>query len=351
MRLIILIILIFTFKANIFALEETRGIKICSQGKSIRIIDGFKVEKDCWSYGYEKTIAFPSKNNCSLLQNDPNCILLSEHNCLLRDTNGNCVNIWRQYSCQMPIVKQKIKKLKLKKPKNHAKKTITQCMNFPAFEPAHKNEVNIELPSTIAKLSTVMQAKLPSDIKQTFDIKNHKVFGGNLMYCNKNMANFSNCCVKGGWGQDILGADCSDDEKNLSQMRDKKLCHYVGKRTDSTLGIPVNTKHYFCCFANSLERIVQTDPKGRIKIKSFGNAETADCTGLTLDELAQIDFNELDFTDFEVDIIQKMKLPNNDDIKNRVKNALEIPLKDYKDSNQTCPYNEQYWHDKTEKNQ
>lgn len=333
--------LIFSFFLIAFsyiscAYDCTETDMVCTQGKEVRNIDGIPVERECWQYSYTKTCDYPSKNNCKQLQDNQNCYLISENECLLRDEQGKCVNILRQYSCNMPAIKQKIRNAYLKKKDDAQSEQSSgiRCLNLPDYDPKHERTPNNEMTESIAKLSSVMQYKNlqgnnPASASQY--MKNHKIFNGNLMYCNKNMLNFSNCCTKGGWGQDLFGASCSNREKSLSEMRDKKLCHYVGVKKKRVLGIVVNFQHYFCCFNNSLERIIQTDPNGRIRIRSFGEAENADCSGLTIDELQQIDFNKINFNDFEVELLQKVKMPNVSEINNRVENSLKKSIKQYKD--------------------
>jgi conjugal transfer mating pair stabilization protein TraN len=141
------------------------------------------------------------------------------------------------------------------------------------------------------------------------------------------MAGFSNCCSKNGWGQDFLGAECSDNEKLLASRQAKKLCIFVGKKVDSRLGVDINSQYYSCCFNNMLEKIVQEHGRKALAI-SFGTPDNMKCRGLSIEELQKIDFNEIDFSPFANELMiefgQKYQTPKPKDIEVRIKNNLNI---------------------------
>ena len=111
---IVVMLCICILGGNGFAVTCVETDSICTQGKSKRIIEGNEVEADCWQYSFKKSCDFPSKQNCGPLQSNKECFLISESNCLLHDDAQRCVNILREYSCNMEAKPQKTKKFILK---------------------------------------------------------------------------------------------------------------------------------------------------------------------------------------------------------------------------------------------
>jgi conjugal transfer mating pair stabilization protein TraN len=133
---------------------------------------------------------------------------------------------------------------------------------------------------------------------------NFNLFAGNSMHCSKKPVGYKNCCSKSlkGWG-DPLGVKCSKDEIALSELRSKNLCVYAGKKTTGTKPVHVN-KHYFCCFGNMLEKVVQVEGRKQLG-KNFGSGGEPDCRGLTMQEIERLDFSKMDFSEFIDELMVK----------------------------------------------
>jgi conjugal transfer mating pair stabilization protein TraN len=132
------------------------------------------------------------------------------------------------------------------------------------------------------------------------------------------------CCKVGadGWGE-TLGAECSADERALQKKRAKGLCEYTGKTTTGTSPFHVN-KHHFCCFGNLFNKVFQVEArkqlfKGRERKRLFGTGESPECRGITIEEIMQLDFEKMDFSEFANEIKKNIKMPNVSDIEARVK--------------------------------
>jgi conjugal transfer mating pair stabilization protein TraN len=135
-----------------------------------------------------------------------------------------------------------------------------------------------------------------------------------------------------------LGAQCNSEEKILNELRIKNLCVYAGKKDSHKLNVKTVVKHYFCCFNNILEKVIQEEGRKqlyphRIHNKTlFGTGERPDCRGLTLDEIKRIDFSILDYSEVAGDIIKKLVLPNISDIEGRVRGSLGNDMKKFDES-------------------
>jgi conjugal transfer mating pair stabilization protein TraN len=285
-----------------------------------RNIDGFIVTKDCWEFLYEKTCAYPSKNDCGLFAH---CYGVANGQCLLKDLQQNCVNLERIISCPAYFEASIIETEAAIEFKENEPLTEMICKNIPCLDGdcVDKSYVaNDEMMDSVAKLHLA---------KSFGGSKGGKVslFEGKALHCNDNMAGFSNCCAAGGWGQDFLGASCSDEEKLLASRQKKGLCIFVGKKVDKRHGIDINSQYYSCCFSNMLEKIVQEQGRKALNI-SFGSPVDMQCRGLSMEELQKIDFNNIDFSPFANELMmefgQKYQTPKPADIEARIKNNLNI---------------------------
>ena len=174
---------------------------------------------------------------------------------------------------------------------------------------------------SVSRLYAISQMKGVTDL-------NFKLFAGYPAHCSKKPTDYSNCCkLNGGannWGHN-LGAHCTQDEQNLIEQRKKNLCVYAGKSTSGSV-LKVN-KHHWCCFGNILNKVLQIEGRKQLMPSTpvnelFGKDGNTDCRGLTLEELLTLDFDRMDFTEFEAEILKKMKLPKDNDLQERVKSSM-----------------------------
>lgn len=285
-----------------------------------RVVDGFKVYKDCWEYVYTKQCNYPSKNNCS---DYANCYLVGDLPCLLVDSAGACVNLQKEYSCKSwePAIYEK-ESVKTGLVEKEGKEQLV-CKGVPCID-GHCIDKSYmldgDMMDSISRLASFSQMK-GSDI-------NFKLFEGFGQHCSKQATSYTNCCSTSlkGWGNS-LGAGCSKDEKDLIDKRSKNLCVYVGKENKQTFGITTVVKHHYCCFGNLLNKVVQVEGRKQLGI-SFGSGGSPDCRGLSLDEITRLDFDKIDFSEFYADILKRMKLPNVKEISSRVDSSMKS-VKEY----------------------
>jgi conjugal transfer mating pair stabilization protein TraN len=173
---------------------------------------------------------------------------------------------------------------------------------------------NGEMMDGISKLYAVSRMKAGNGV-------NIKLFEGYSSHCSKKATGYSNCCSvsQSGWGKNF-GAGCSRDEKLLIEKRKQNLCVYVGKEGKQKLGITPVVKHYYCCFGQMLDKVIQVQGRKQLGL-SFGSGGSPNCRGLTLDEIERIDFMEF-IEDFKLKFFGKYKGPNAGDMGMRIKHNL-----------------------------
>ncbi|MBP7189659.1 MAG: conjugal transfer protein TraN [Rickettsiaceae bacterium] len=294
--------------------------KICVSSGT-RNIDGIDVYRDCWEYSYVKTCNYPSKDDC---KSYAHCYWAGNRECILKDAYGNCVNLQREFSCE------RLEEALLEKEKvtedltslEERSKLVCEgvlCIDGNCVDKSYLT--NGEMMDSISKLHAAKTMK--PDANQNFNL-----FAGNGQHCSKKVAGYENCCVisgGNGWGRQ-LGAGCTNDEKILMENRRRNLCIYVGKTKSKELGIKDVTKHYFCCFGNMLDKVMQVEARKQLG-KNFGRGGSPDCRGLTMDEIQGLDFSKIDFSEFidelKVKFAKTYKGPKPDDLEARINGSMK----------------------------
>ena len=291
------------------------AVKTCNSS-GIREVDGFKVHRDCWEWGYTKKCNYPSKNNCSSYAH---CYAIGLTKCLLYDTLGYCVNQEKEFSCKRWIPDQiESQKTRVDLVEKDGQEGLV-CKGIPCIDGNcidKSYQTNGEMMDSISKLYAVSKMKDGGN-------PNIKLFAGYNAHCSKKVTSYSNCCGTGkGWGQNF-GAKCTKDEQNLINTRRKNLCVYVGKENKGVMKTVV--KHHFCCWGNMLDKVIQVQGRKQLGM-NFGSGGSTNCRGLTLDEIQKLNFDEMDFSefieDFKVKFFGKYKEPNVGDMELRVKGSI-----------------------------
>ena len=131
------------------------------------------------------------------------------------------------------------------------------------------------------------------------------VFKGAAKQCTDKSFGFSNCCNDSGWGQDVGLANCPAEAKELGIAKQNKSAHYVGTYTTSSSFGLIETDHkVYCTFGSKLSRIVQEQGRPQIGM-SWGSARSPNCDGFTIDQVGQLNFSNMDLSEFYVDVMNK----------------------------------------------
>ncbi len=293
-------------------------VKTCLSRGS-RVIDGLEVTRDCWEYSYQKTCDYPSKNNCESYKD---CYFVALKECLLQDSMGNCVNQLKEFSCKRWVpVEIDSNKVRQKLEEKEGVAGLV-CKGIPCIDGNcvdKSYQTNGEMMDAISKLYAVSQMQDAKDM-------NFQLFSGFSQHCSKKAVSYSNCCSLSmkGWGHN-LGARGSKEEQDLIDKRQKNLCVYVGKENKKTLGVTTVVKHHYCCFGNILNKVMQVEGRKQLGI-SFGSKGSPNCRGLTLAEIMQLNFEQMDFSefieDFKTKFFGKYQRPDSNDLTSRVKGSL-----------------------------
>ncbi|MBL0699816.1 MAG: conjugal transfer protein TraN, partial [Desulfosarcina sp.] len=139
------------------------------------------------------------------------------------------------------------------------------------------------------------------------------IFSGNDKRCRMSgiSTQFKNCC-KDQYSSFLLSMDiCNGKEVQLTQLKEKGLCHYVGQYCSKRLPLIgcVQNKKTYCCFHSKLGRII--NEQGRSQLQNFGSdggwgaPKNPNCRGFTTDEFQMLNFSLIDLSEWYSDITTK----------------------------------------------
>ena len=151
-----------------------------------------------------------------------------------------------------------------------------------------------------------------------------RIFTGKPMKCSKKAFGIADCCKDGGWGTDIGLAQCSEEEKALGIAKEKGLTIYIGEYcAEKILGKCIRKKRAYCRYDSLLGKIIQQQGALMQLGKNLGSPEHPTCAPITPEELASINFEHIDFTEFYPEMHSNTQLPNPSHIQQRLQSAMQ----------------------------
>lgn len=143
------------------------------------------------------------------------------------------------------------------------------------------------------------------------------IFKGKRYRCDLNLAGFiQNCCRKEG----LFSGACPKSTKELRARRDGAgSCHYVGIHKKKVLGVTLKKRKVYCCFNSRIARVVHEQARGQLiekglwattKNGGWGGAKNPLCGGMTAEQLQEIDFDAVDFSEVYADLLDAADIPD-----------------------------------------
>ena len=143
------------------------------------------------------------------------------------------------------------------------------------------------------------------------------IFKGKRYRCDLNLAGFvQNCCRKKG----LFSGSCPQSTKELRARRDGAgACHYVGIHKKKALGITLKKRKVYCCFNSRMARVVHEQAREQLVEKGlwptsrnggWGGAKNPLCGGMTAEQLQEIDFDSVDFSEVYADLADGARIPD-----------------------------------------
>ncbi|MDL3507639.1 type-F conjugative transfer system mating-pair stabilization protein TraN [Salmonella enterica] len=287
----------------------------CSEpgGTKTGVMEGkpWSLTEACWAYRDKYVTQSADNGTCQAYVDNPACTLATRQ-CAFYSGEGTCLHEYATYSCES---------------KTSGKVMICGgdvfCLDGEC-DKAQSGKSN-DFGEAVSQLAALAAAGKDVAALNGIDVR---AFTGQAKFCKKAAAGYSNCCKDSGWGQDIGLAKCSSDEKALAKAKTNKLTVSVGEFcSKKVLGICLEKKRSYCQFDSKLAQIVQQQGRnGQLHI-SFGSSKHPDCRGITVDELQQIKFDQLDLTNFYEDLMNNQKIPDSGALTEKVKEQIADQLR------------------------
>jgi conjugal transfer mating pair stabilization protein TraN len=103
--------------------------------------------------------------------------------------------------------------------------------------------------------------------------------------------------------------ECEKDEFELGAKRELKSCHYVGSYCASdVLGVCIERRRSYCCFATPLARIVNEQVRPQLG-RRWGSAKDPDCRGIAVADLGRIDWRRVNLDEWLAILARTGHLP------------------------------------------
>lgn len=269
----------------------------------------YTLNAECWRYEEEYLVSEASDNECKTYENNANCTV-SERECILSQ-GGKCLRFRNQYQCS-----------KVTKTDGYLCGDEFFCSDGSCAD--LEGSVNTDFGHAVSQLANLAKASEDYD----YDENQFRAFSGRAMFCRKSGFGYSDCCKDSGWGNKIGVAQCNDEEQMLGQAKEKNTAVFVGTFCSRrVLRKCVQRKSAYCVFDNKLARITQVQGRSGQLGFGFGGASSPDCRGLTVDELQQIDFNAMDYSDFYDELNRNTEVPNKDQMIDYMKKSITEQMK------------------------
>lgn len=308
-----------------------------------------------YSFSYDLNLLNYDDESCQIYKNDSNSCKLQDKICLLNDQNNICHKYKNNYRCSnSPNSKCNIlsKECKFLKSSCYESDNLDKCQieqkyyfcpqkvdnisqsnkdilmcDFSDYEKNNnpkKSEEN-DFGNSVAHL------KMLEDAGDDFTLDPISIFTGESNACEQDKVGYNDCCKAEGWGDDIGLGECSYDEEKLKTQSKNKQCIYVGSHcSKKVLGKCIKNQHSYCCFNSKIAKLIQEQGKAQLG-QSFGSSNAPNCSGLLEEEIADIDFSKMDFSEIIDDTMSRINPHDDDGFNQLTKDKLE----DFFDKHQT----------------
>ena len=277
----------------------------CVTPQATHIIQNIPITRDCW----EKEANYRCLGNAGT--GSGSCKPMRDQGCeqinsvCLDRTDGGCNKYLQSFRCST---------------KNCAVTGAicngkTYCLDGDCVNT--QKQADHDFQKAVSALSAVADAAKQLD--QNF------IFKGKDNECDNLILGAANCCRNDGWlVDDVQLLQCSQKEKELGKAKENGTTTYVGQyEDDCALGICVKKSKVYCVFPTKLARIIQEQGRKQQLGRHFGSAKHPDCSGITTEELQQIDFSQIDFKEFYEDIAKKQKIEDEGKLNQRVQDKMK----------------------------
>lgn len=310
--ILLLLILIPVLPVDVFA-TCIRNSEICTEGPETRTINNYDVYRACWRWNSDftcdGTVATP----------DTHCQELVDEGCTPLSSVCDADSCVQTYECDVAT----------SIPTGVGCEAQTMAVDGLEFDTGYPPNTDFgHAAANLATLESAVTGMIKNDMSCGENPPNSgnyvctepiQIFTGTDRMCRKDSLGFNKCCDGDGWGTNAGLAVCNTEEEILGYARQEGRAVYVGRycRHSNIFGCYAHG-YVYCTFNTKIGRIVQQQGRPQLGI-GWGSAKAPDCRGLSPVELASIDFEIIDFSDYFADAFaDTVPLPTGEEMKNIV---------------------------------
>lgn len=291
--------------------ECTPKTPVCTEGAATKTINGVPTYLDCWKKRIDHQCELT--DSCEPLLNPPESTYSFKEtttdisNCTQKTkTCGlEILGVCLSYDVSLECEKRDCEN------RNLVCGETSFCLDGDCYQ--GEGEQNENFSEAVAGLGAL------NAVAESFSKDTVKIFTGFGASCDKKPIGISDCCADDGWGNNIGLTECSAEEKGLAKAKEGGLTIELGQYcAEKVLGICVRKKKSYCQFDSKMARIIQEQGKVQLGL-NFGTKKNPVCTGITPEQMQQLDFDKIDFSDFYEDMESNMELPDMDVIQDSIK--------------------------------
>jgi conjugal transfer mating pair stabilization protein TraN len=270
-------------KAMLETPECTLVERVCLDSAP-RIIKGKEFQKQCWVEKLVYLCRKPKSDGCAVLREkkchevERKCVQEGELGCGLWEVTYKCLNKNPYQPIEEP--------------------SDLYGLQESTWETT--KEPNSSFASIATKLSLFDEMKKDIEEQNARDATKIQIFKGKEMKCSKSVADelLYDCCFAfGGISTKLKLSQCSEEELSLAEMREKGLCHYVGKYSQEFMDLwKTRDEHVYCCFTSKLSRVFQEEAREQLKM-DWGKPKEPNCRGFLTADIDKLDFTTLDLNE------------------------------------------------------
>ncbi len=146
-----------------------------------------------------------------------------------------------------------------------------------------------------------------------------QAFSGTAMSCRELPVGALNCCANSGWGKDSGLMKCNQEEQQLGAAKEKGVAVEVGEYcSHEILGVCLEHSQGYCTFTDLLSYDVQVQGREGQLHRGFGSGQSPDCSGLSVQDMQNINFNAIDFSNDIQQLENQSNFPNSQAVQNAI---------------------------------
>lgn len=130
------------------------------------------------------------------------------------------------------------------------------------------------------------------------------IFAGSKQECERFIWGSRDCCQGNGFLEGLI--HCPRELQALQRAKLEGRTVYLGSYKNNPFAA---MRYVYCVFPTKLAGILQIQGRFNQLHVSFGSAKKANCRGITTEELAQINFKQLDLSSLTEETLGRMQIP------------------------------------------